>query len=112
MKLISLAVAALLCAASSAKEEQTGPPGPGIEAGTANGMAGGRTDEGPTGGTGIRSSTPDGSEEARAKANDQARGPNEEGSFLRPAETPPQINTDPHPIGSPVKPKAAESDRF
>ncbi|SRR5438067_3381760 len=81
-------------------EERTSVSGAGIESGDANGMAGGRTDEGPAGGTGIRSSTPGENERARANANDQARGPNQKGSFLRPADTPPQMNIDPHALGS------------
>src|SRR5256885_6624603 len=35
-------------------DERTGPPAAGIESGDANGMAGGRTHEGPRGGTGHR----------------------------------------------------------
>jgi hypothetical protein len=81
--------------------ERTGPPAAGLESGEANGMAGGRTDEGPRGGTGIS----DGGERirrdrARRRANDQARGPNKKGSFERPADSPPQINRDPKPMGS------------
>lgn len=92
--------------------ERTGPPAAGIESGDANGMAGGRTDEGPRGGTGIS----DGGERirrdrARRRANDQARGPNKKGSFERPAESPPQINRDPKPMGSgaPVTPGHRQS---
>src|SRR5438132_7780067 len=81
-------------------EERTSVPGAGIESGDANGMAGGRTDEGPAGGTGIRSSTPGESERARANANDQARGPNAKGTFLRPADTPPQMYTGGKALGS------------
>jgi len=84
---------------SGTKAENIAAPGPGIELGTANAMAGGRTDLGPTGMTGI-----DGSgvthERALAKANDQARGPNEKGSFFRPAETAPQIGLGLKPMGS------------
>ena len=80
-------------------EERTGPPAAGIESGDANGLAGGRTDEGPQGGTGIRSGT-DQSARARANAADQARGRNARGSLLRPADSPPTINRRPRPIGS------------
>jgi hypothetical protein len=82
-------------------DERTGPPGAGLESGDANGMAGGRTDEGPRGGTGIREG---GAriqrERARSKANDQARGRNKKGSLNRPAETPPQRNDDPKAMNS------------
>ncbi|MCA1828143.1 MAG: hypothetical protein ABR567_20435 [Myxococcales bacterium] len=81
-------------------EERTSVPGAGIESGDANGMAGGRTDEGPGGGTGIRNSTTPQAERARANANDQARGKNKRGEFLRPADSPPQMNVNPKPIGS------------
>jgi hypothetical protein len=84
---------------SGTKAENIAAPGPGIELGTANAMAGGRTDLGPTGTTGI-----DGAgqahEHALAKANDQARGDNEKGSFLRPAETAPQMGLGLKPMGS------------
>src|ERR1700758_4900609 len=81
-------------------DERTGPPAPGIESGDANGMAGGRTDEGPRGGTGIRSSPSEQDERARANANPQAPGRNKTGDFLSPADTPPQMNRNPKPIGS------------
>ncbi|HEY2030152.1 MAG TPA: hypothetical protein VGH20_13190 [Myxococcales bacterium] len=84
---------------SGTKAENIAAPGPGIELGTANAMAGGRTDLGPMGMTGI-----DGAgsahERALAKANDQARGANEKGSFLRPADTPPQIGLGLKAMGS------------
>ena len=80
--------------------ERTGTPGAGIESGDANGMAGGRTDEGPRGGTGIRGTERGRHTRARARANDQARRSNQKGSLLRPAETPPQIELNPKPIGS------------
>ena len=35
-----------------------------------------------------------------ARANSQARARNRKGSFDRPADTPPQINRDPRPMGS------------
>jgi hypothetical protein len=80
--------------------ERTGAPGAGIESGDANGMAGGRTDEGPRGGTGIRG-TPRGEHaRARARADAQARATNANGSLERPAETAPQIELNPKPIGS------------
>ena len=41
-----------------------------------------------------------GHEHKRARANSQARGKNAKGSLDRPAETPPQINLDPKPMGS------------
>src|SRR5438309_2326070 len=85
---------------TAGREERTGPPAAGIESGDANGMAGGRTDEGPRGGTGIRGTRHSKHERARAKANDQARRRNKPGSFDRPAESPPQMNTDPKVIGS------------
>lgn len=81
-------------------EERTGTPGAGIEGGDANGMAGGRTDEGPRGGTGIRGTLRDKHIRSRAKANAQARARNAKGSFERPAETPPQIDENPKPMGS------------
>jgi hypothetical protein len=79
---------------------EEGKPGAGIQSGTANGMAGGRTDVGPEGQTGIRRMKGAKHERARAKANSQARGPNKPGSFLRPADTAPQMNTHPKAIGS------------
>jgi hypothetical protein len=81
--------------ATAGGEERTGAPGAGIESGDANGLAGGRTDEGPRGGTGIRNSVPEGNDRARARAADQLRGPNAPGSFERPAETPAQMNRSP-----------------
>lgn len=82
---------------SGPKSEATATPGPGIESGTANAL--GRTDLGPTGMTGL-----DGSgtahELALARANDQARGANERGSFLRPADSPAQIELSPRVMGS------------
>jgi hypothetical protein len=82
-------------------DERTGPPGAGVESGDANGMAGGRTDEGPRGGTGIREG---GSriqrDRARGKVNSQARRRNKKGSLDRPADSPPQRNEDPKPMGS------------
>src|SRR5919204_6154490 len=69
-------------------ESRTGPPAAGIEYGEANGLAGGRTDRGPRGETGIRGDTPR-HEKARSRANSQARRPNRKGSLQRPAETPP-----------------------
>ncbi|HET7785059.1 MAG TPA: hypothetical protein VFL36_03750 [Myxococcales bacterium] len=80
--------------------ERTGTPGAGIESGDANGMAGGRTDEGPRGGTGIRGTLRGRHARARARANSQARGRNPKGSLERPAETPPQIELNPRPMGS------------
>lgn len=81
-------------------EERTAVAGAGIESGEANGMAGGRTDEGPQGGTGIRGLSVGLNERARAIANDQARGPNKPGEFLRPADTPPDMNLHPKVMGS------------
>lgn len=80
--------------------ERTGTQGAGIESGDANGMAGGRTDEGPRGGTGIRDTPRGRHARARAQANAQARGPNRKDSLERPAETPPQIELNPTPMGS------------
>jgi hypothetical protein len=80
--------------------ERTGAPGAGIESGDANGMAGGRTDEGPRGGTGIRGTQRGRHARARARANSQARRANPKGSLERPAETPPQIELNPKPMGS------------
>jgi len=80
--------------------ERAGPPAPGIVSGEANGMAGGRTDEGPRGGTGIRGADRAMHERERARENSQARGRNKKGTLVRPAETPPQINRNPQPIGS------------
>jgi hypothetical protein len=85
---------------SGAKGEETATPGPGLEAGAGNGMAGGRTDLGPTGVTGMVSGAGASHEQALAKANDQARGENEKGSFLRPAETPAQLELNPRVMGS------------
>src|SRR5947208_2176584 len=86
---------------TAGREERTGPPAAGIESGDANGMAGGRTDEGPRGGTGIREG---GSriqnERARGKVNSQARPRNRKRSLNRPADSPPQRNEDPKPMGS------------
>lgn len=79
--------------------ERTGPPAPGIGSGGASGLSGGRTDEGPAGGTGIRRRA-GGSEREKAKADDQARGRNAKGSLARPADSPPQINRKPKAIGS------------
>ena len=82
-------------------DERTGPPGAGVESGDANGMAGGRTDEGPRGGTGIREG---GSriqrDRARGKVSSQARRRNKKGSLDRPADSPPQRNENPKPMGS------------
>jgi hypothetical protein len=92
-------------------DERTGPPAAGIESGDANGMAGGRTDEGPRGGTGIREG---GSriqrERARGKVTSQARPRNRKRSLDRPADAPPQRNEDPKPIGSgaPMTPVQSE----
>ena len=82
-------------------EERTGPPAPAVQSGDANAIAGGRTDEDPRGGTGIR----EGSERmrkdrARARANAQARRRNRKGSFERPAHAPADMNRDPKPMGS------------
>jgi len=86
---------------SAGGDERTGPPAAGVESGDANGMAGGRTDEGPRGGTGIREG---GAriqrERARGKANAQARGRNRKGSLDRPADSPPQREDHPSVIGS------------
>src|SRR5919201_2859609 len=92
-------------------EERTGPPAAGVESGNANGMAGGRTDEGPRGGTGIREGgSRIQSERARGKANSQARPKNRKRSLVRPADSPPQRNEDPKPMGSgaPMPPVAKE----
>ncbi len=82
-------------------DDRTGPPAAGVESGDANGMAGGRTDQGPRGGTGIREG---GArirrEKAQARANAQTRRRNSKRSLERPAEAPPQMNTDPKPMGS------------
>jgi hypothetical protein len=81
--------------------ERTGPPGAGVESGDANSMAGGRTDEGPRGGTGIREGGDRiRKDHQRARANAQARGRNKKGSLERPADTPAQMNRNPRPIGS------------
>jgi len=91
-------------------ETRAGPLGAGLEAGAANAMAGGRTDEGPKGGTGIRGEKGVRHEHKRARANSQARASNRKGSLQRPAETPPQINRNPKPEGSgaPMTPVAQE----
>jgi hypothetical protein len=80
--------------------ERTGAPGGGVESGDANGMAGGRTDEGPRGGTGIPDGAHPQKERARARANSQARARNHKGSLARPADSPPDVNLNPTPIGS------------
>jgi hypothetical protein len=82
---------------SGAKGEATATPGPGLESGKANET--GRTDLGPTGMTGL-AGTGAAHEWALARANDQARGANPKGSFLRPADSPAQIELDAHVIGS------------
>jgi hypothetical protein len=92
-------------------DERTGPPAAGIESGDANGMAGGRTDEGPRGGTGIREGgSRIQSERARGKVNSQARPRNRRRSLNRPADSPPQRNEDPKPMGSgaPMTPVQSE----
>jgi hypothetical protein len=92
-------------------EERTGPPAAGIESGDANGLAGGRTDEGPRGGTGIREgASRTQSERARGKANSQARPRNRKRSLVRPADSPPQRNEDPKAMGSgaPMTPVQSE----
>jgi hypothetical protein len=82
-------------------DERTGPPAAGIESGDANGLAGGRTDEGPRGGTGIREGgSRTQNERARGKVNSQARPRNRKRSLERPADSPPQRNEDPKPMGS------------
>ncbi|HUJ27216.1 MAG TPA: hypothetical protein VLW85_14425, partial [Myxococcales bacterium] len=58
------------------------------------------TDTGPLGGTGVRFTGDEHGEQARANADDQARGRNAPGSFLRPADSPPQMNRNPKPMGS------------
>lgn len=90
--------------------ERTGAPTAGIESGDANGLAGGRTDEGPRGGTGIRGTHDLRHERARARASSQARRRNAKGSTARPADSPPQINHDPRAMGSgaPMTPVAEE----
>jgi hypothetical protein len=95
-------------------DERTGAPGAGVESGDANGMAGGRTDQGPHGGTGIREGGGGAERErARAKQSGQARGRNRKGSLARPADSPPQINRDPKPAGSgaPMTPVEQEPRR-
>jgi len=82
---------------SGPKGEATATPGPGLTSGTANEM--GRTDLGPNGMTGL-SGVGAAREWALARANDQARGANQKGSFLRPADSPAQIDLDAHIIGS------------
>src|SRR5215468_7367107 len=58
--------------ASSGGDERVGPPAPGIERGDANGLAGGRTDEGPRGDTGIGEGADRlGREKTRARADSQ-----------------------------------------
>ncbi len=91
-------------------EERTGPPGAGIESGDANGLAGGRTDEGPRGGTGIRGAKGARHEHRRARKNSQARARNRKGSLLRPPGTPAQMNRNPKAMGSgaPQMPVAKE----
>jgi hypothetical protein len=84
---------------SGPKGEDTATPGPGVETGTGNAMAGGRTDFGQTGVTGLVGSGT-AHEWALARANDQARGANEKGSFLRPADSPAQIELNPRVMGS------------
>ena len=81
-------------------QERTGAPAAGLESGEANGLAGGRTDEGPRGGTGIRRGDRVRHERTRSRKNSQARARNPKGSLLRPAESPPQINRNPQPMGS------------
>ena len=81
-------------------EERSGKPGAGIESGDANGLAGGRTDEGPAGGTGIRGALGEQHERARAKANSQRRGRNRKGSLERPAEAGETLNQHPRAMGS------------
>jgi hypothetical protein len=83
--------------ATGAKAKATASPGPGIEAGTANPV--GRTDVGPTGRTGIEG-VGLGHDQSMARAYDQFRGANEKDSFLRPAESPPDIAIDLKPMGS------------
>jgi hypothetical protein len=85
---------------SGTHAEPTATPGPGIETGSANAMAGGRTDLGPTGETGISGNSGTSHERALAKVNDQTRGENERGSFLRPADTAAQIELNPQVMGS------------
>ena len=93
--------------ATAGGEERTGPPAPGIEGGEANGLAGGRTDQGPRGGTGIEEGADrPGREQGRARSAAQKRRPNKKGSFDRPADSPPDINRSPKPIGSGVSPDA------
>ena len=80
--------------------ERTGPPGAGIESGQGEALGGGRTDEGPAGGTGIRASANTTGERQQAKLDDQLRGANRDGSLLRPADSPADINRDPKAMGS------------
>jgi hypothetical protein len=84
---------------SGPKGEDTSTQGPGVESGTGNAMAGGRTDFGPTGATGLVGSGA-AHELALARANDQARGANPKGSFLRPADSPAQLELNPAVMGS------------
>jgi hypothetical protein len=79
---------------------RTGPPAGGLDYGDANGMAGGRTDRGPRGETGLRERDTTRRDKKRSRANSQARAPNRKGSLQRPAETPPQRNDNPQVIGS------------
>lgn len=106
----TLVLGALLCALAAGGEERRGAPAAGVQSGQANGMAGGRTDEGPKGGTGIRGEEGSRDEQRRARANSQARGRNRKGSLSRPADSPPQMNRDPKPMGSgaPMTPVAKE----
>jgi hypothetical protein len=86
---------------AAGRDERTGPPGAGVTSGEANSMAGGRTDEGPRGGTGIREGGDRiRKDHQRARANAQARGRNKKGSFERPADTPAQMNRNPKPLSS------------
>lgn len=78
---------------------RTGPPAAGVESGQGEALGGGRTDEGPAGGTGIRAS-PNTDERRQAKLDDQARGANRNGSLLRPADSPADMNRDPKAMGS------------
>jgi hypothetical protein len=82
---------------SGPKGEATATPGPGLESGRANVL--GRTDLGPNGMTGLDGSGT-GHELALFRADDQARGANEKGSFLRPADSAPQIELAPRVMGS------------
>jgi hypothetical protein len=77
--------------------ETSATPGPGLGSGTANQM--GRTDTGPNGITGL-AGVGAAHDLELARANDQARGANPKGSFLRPADSPPQIELAPAARGS------------